>query len=1255
MALPLALTLPLRGSQLIEASAGTGKTYTIALLYTRLILGSLHSTVDSKGFDRPLQPRDILVVTFTDAAAQELRERIRQRLLEAANAFRVKPSNATEARQDPLLQLRDNVDAARWPACADRLADAAANMDEAAISTIHSWCKRMLKAHAFASGSLFDLELITDLAEYENEAIQDYWRTHFNTLTSIEATLVYRLFATPADLLNAVKPLLARPDAQRYYAAEMLEDIPIDEVLAQVAKRYAEAETSEAKVKQLWANDHANLHELWYNLRPKLNGKTYNGKTNDDTFAEWLAEVDAWANNPISATNLPKLVAQPLKLNKGGQIPDHPFFDALSHWLDLENDADAASQRVKAQLLAHAARWVRERLNNGLQAGAAIDFNGLLHQLDHALAGPGGERLGQILRQRFPVALIDEFQDTDPQQYRIFDRIYHLQANDPSTTIVLIGDPKQAIYGFRGADIHAYLQARTATTGRHYTLDTNFRATHALVAAVNQAFMHADTHNRGAFRFKQAEHNPIPFQPVCANGRREILALNGKPAPAMTAWLMPPAADKQVVNLTDYRSTMAAACASQIVTWLWQAQDSQAGFRGNAGLTPLKPADMAILVRDGKEAEAMQMALATRGINSVYLSQRDSVFATEQAQDMLFWLQACATPDNPALLRQALASATLALDWPTLMHFNTDELAWEAQVLRFRNYHASWQRHGVLAMLHQLLHDFGLPQRLLQQSNGERRLTNLLHLAEWAQHKSLHVDGEQALLRAFAEQIEQGNAEQVLRLESDAELVKIVTIHKSKGLQYPLVLLPFISGWKEWDGGKGHALYHNQAGHLCLEFAKKDKIPQAYHDADDERLSEDMRLLYVALTRAEYGLWLGLAPLVSGNSKSPQLHKGALGYLLAGDKHIATHELASTFRHMAGECPHIELAELPAEDSRLAPRQPGMRLGEARTPQHTNFARWHFASYSGLKFTEAATSQPSISKEQPAAASLHAFPRGSRAGQFLHDILEWIGTQGFAAMAAKPEARQAFVTRQCQTAGWGDWAGILDHWLAQLLTTPLAFSASPIQLADLQSYLCEMEFWFASRRVNTQRLDSLVSAHTLAGIPRPTLQNDLVNGLLTGYIDLAFADPAGRYYVLDWKSNYLGPDDTAYSTEALQSAMAEHRYDLQSSLYLLALHRHLRQRLPDYNYDRHIGGAVYCFLRGYLAPTQGLFVERPPKTLIDDLDKLFRAEESPEQTFSQNNALAQTPDSAWLDQVWGSSPEFPERPQQPPLDEIQHL
>lgn len=1222
MALPLALTLPLRGSQLIEASAGTGKTYTIALLYTRLILGPPHSTADPKAFDRPLQPRDILVVTFTDAAAQELRERIRQRLLEAANAFRVKPSNAPEARQDPLLQLRDNFDAALWPACAERLTDAAANMDEAAISTIHSWCKRMLKEHAFASGSLFDLELITDLADYENEAIQDYWRTHFNTLGSVEAAPVYRMFATPADLLNAIKPLLARPDAQLYYAAKTLEDIPIDVALARVAKRYTEAETSEAEVKQHWANDHANLHELWHNLRPTLNGTTYKGKAKDDTFAEWLAAVDAWASETSPSRNTPKLVTQPLQLNKGGQRPDHPFFDALSHWLDLKNDADAASQRLKPQLLAHAARWVRGRLNNRLQASAAIDFNGLLQQLDHALAGPGGERLGQILRQRFPVALIDEFQDTDPQQYRIFDRIYHLQANDPSTAIVLIGDPKQAIYGFRGADIHAYLQARTATTGRHHTLDTNFRATHALVAAVNQVFMHADTHNRGAFRFKQAEHNPIPFQPVDANGRREILALNGEPAPAMTAWLMPPAADKQVVNFTEYRSTMAAACASQIVTWLWQAQERQAGFRDAAGITPLKPADMAILVRDGNEAEIMQTALTARGINSVYLSQKESVFVSDEARDMLFWLQACATPDNPALLRQALTSATLALDWPTLMHINTDELAWEAQVLRFRNYHAIWQRQGILAMLHQLLHDFGLPQRLLQQSNGERRLTNLLHLAEWAQHNSLHVDGEQALLRAFAEQIEQGDAEQVLRLESDAELIKIVTIHKAKGLQYPLVLLPFISGWKEWDGSKGHALYHNQAGNLCLEFAKNDDLPQAYHDADEERLSEDMRLLYVALTRAEYGLWLGLAPLVSRNSKSPQLHKGALGYLLAGGEAIATHELATIFEQMTRGCPHITLAELPAEDSRLAPSQPGMSLGEARTPQHTSFARWHFVSYSGLKFTEAATSQLSLSQEQPTTASLHAFPRGSRAGQFLHDILEWIGNQGFAAMAAKPEARQAFVARQCQIAGWGDWAEILDHWLAQLLTTPLAFAASPIQLADLQYYLCEMEFWFASRRVNTQRLDSLVSAHTLAGIPRPALQNDMLNGLLTGYIDLAFADPAGRYYVLDWKSNYLGPADTAYSTEALQSAMAEHRYDLQSSLYLLALHRHLRQRLPDYNYDRHIGGAVYCFLRGYLAPTQGLFVERPPKTLIDDLDKLFRAEQSPEQTFSQNNALA---------------------------------
>ncbi|MBF3116453.1 exodeoxyribonuclease V subunit beta, partial [Pseudomonas aeruginosa] len=293
--------------------------------------------------------------------------------------------------------------------------------------------------------------------------------------------------------------------------------------------------------------------------------------------------------------------------------------------------------------------------------------------------------------------------------------------------------------------------------------------------------------------------------------------------------------------------------------------------------------DIAILVRGRAEAEAIRSALAARRLASVYLSDRDSVFDSQEAIDLLHWLRACADPGADTLLRVALATRSLHLDWATLERLNQDELFWERMVLRFRDYRRSWQAQGVLPMLRRLLADFELPARLLRHADGERSLTNLLHLAEWLQRAAVELDGEHALIRHLAEQVQSPGSEEILRLESDADLIKVVTIHKSKGLEYPLVLLPFICSWRELDGNSGApASFHEDgaAGRVIELARRKEQAARAYEQANDERLGEDMRLLYVALTRARHSVWLGIAPLVASNSKSPELHKGALGYLL---------------------------------------------------------------------------------------------------------------------------------------------------------------------------------------------------------------------------------------------------------------------------------------------------------------------------------------------------------------------------------------
>ncbi len=1263
---PLALDplrFPLWGSRLIEASAGTGKTYTIAALYLRLVLQ--HG--GEQAFGRPLAPPDILVVTFTDAATQELRDRIRHRLSEAAQLFAQDPegSGSEEATDPLLLALRADYPSSRWPACARVLHEAANWMDEAAVSTIHSWCYRMLREHAFDSGSLFQQSLITDQSELLTQVVQDYWRRQFYDLPATSLRSLLQVVATPQALQQAIQPMLSRQDADwRYEGAQLAPagQVDLPALLAQASEAAARHGALENAARQLWQQHRSELEALLIALVPGLNGVTYPKKDEPGVFEAWLAAMAAWSAGEPAPAKIRAFGQSGIKAKKGVVVPEHAAFAAIDAWLEaVAQDAQAATP-LKPLLLRHAMAHIQRALEGEKQRRGELGFDDLLQRLDAALHAPGGDALAQRIRSQFPVAMIDEFQDTDPLQYRIFERIYRIADNDPAQGLFMIGDPKQAIYAFRGADIYTYLRARAATQERHYSLGTNYRSTQAVVQAINHCFVHAEGHPRAAFRFREdAQHNPVPFVAVDANGRRDALFLQGETTPAMTLWTMEAGTQAQAdgadehgdaagagksartgVAESAYRQRMAQSAASQITAWLNAARAGQAGFGRSPDALgrPLRPADIAILVRGRAEAELVRDALKDRGLASVYLSDRDSVFQTGEAADMLRWLRAVDAPGDDGLLRVALATASMDWSWQELERLNHDEQHWEHLALRTRVLQQLWQKKGVLPMLRQWLLDFDLPARWLGQPGGERRLTNVLHLAEWLQRASTEVEGAQALIRRLAEQMDSPEGEEeILRLESDADLIKVVTIHKSKGLEYPLVLLPFISSWRDFDGkSRGYAQYHDAAsGDLVVELNNKHAEAVSAHN--DERLSEDMRLLYVALTRAQYALWLGVAPLAKGMSRAGSLEKSAVGYLLAGGQKLPDLALHAYLQEFASSCPQMAVQPIPEVSlQRYQPERPPA-VHPARRPRRQADEHWWIASFSalterlglalpsqGLWNEEAVTAAEPETAEQdqylepqealpeatapglPQPGSLHAFPKGPDAGNFLHGLLEWCAQEGFATVLSKPAALDGIIAYRCQVRGWGDWAAPLQGFVRQWLQTPLllqgAPSETPAALQSLGDYQVEMEFWLSINRASTGQLDTLVQQHVLPGQPRPALLPNQLHGMLKGYMDLVF-EHGGRYYVMDYKSNWLGADSTAYTPQAMAAAVLQHRYDLQYVLYTYALHRLLQQRLPGYDYERDVGGVQYWFLRGVGAEHQGLYQDKPPRALMDALDALF--------------------------------------------------
>lgn len=1223
-------SLPLGGRLLIEASAGTGKTFTLAALYVRLVLG--HG--DANGFGRPLMPDQILVVTYTRAATEELRERIRTRLREARDVL------LELATPDALLSelLAGYFDEHRM-ARAHLLENAVRMMDDAAIFTIHGFCQRMLKRHAFDSRSHFDVELTADGSALFDQALMDYWRRHYYSLSNQRQLTIHRLLPSLEALGTRVDKALKADVDNQLLADDGLVDIPasVDAALADYDKALEELGRLAQAVRQLWQ-----VLEITELLEQKLdNGAFKANQINSERLAERLALLGQWCESDerrlppalLGSNDVAWFGQQRLHsaTKKGFDAPQHAFFQRMD---ELAQAQQQLPDPVPG-LVAHAVATIGADIQSLKQQRSVLGFDDLLAALDDALRGPLGERLARTIRRELPVALIDEFQDTDARQFRIFEHIYPLPSGTPAdsgdqsadtSALLLIGDPKQAIYSFRNADLATYLYARDSVQGR-YTLARNFRSSTAMVTAVNRLFAHGD---------HPFMEEGLAFTPSDAPGRSERLCDADVPVAALTWWL-PEATDR--VGMADYLSQMSAATRADIQRLLEGGDSGQFGFKRDSGeVVPIKAADIAVLVRTGKEAMQVREALAQGGIKSVYLSQKESVFKTHEAFWLLQLLEAVANPRDERTLRAALSSSMLGDGLAMVERLTHDEHYWEAMVERFEGYHRQWRSLGVLAMLYRLMRDFSMAARLLEQPGGERRLTDFLHLAELAQRASQSLDGEQALLRwlhrGLDDRFDDGLEPESLvqRLESDESLVRVVTIHGSKGLEYPVVYLPFACSYQTSSPLQGaQVIKHPRHGRTLALAPTAEQLEWV----NESRLAEDVRLLYVALTRARYACRVGVAPLYKGKVKkdtaadATTLHESALGRVLFGAETISGTTLARTLAGLNEE------AILSVTAPPIPPSHPyqGIRADtHERTPRrftgHID-RHWWIASYSAL--TDLNHTMPALAEAEFADASLdlevateqtpipapplgaiNDFPRGPRAGTFLHGLLEAVDFDRVHEPAYAQELAQLVQARIERSSFDNDWTLPLNDWLLQLLQAPLN-EQGDCQLALLGQdgqghWQAELEFWLPVVATHAERLDALIR-HYERLAPQENykaLARHRLEGMLRGFIDLVF-EWQGKWYLIDWKSNHLGEQGEDYQQAGLLGAMVEHRYDVQYVLYVLALHRHLKVRLPDYDYERDMGGIYYLFLRGVdrRRPGQGIFSRRPPRELIDRLDDLL--------------------------------------------------
>jgi exodeoxyribonuclease V beta subunit len=1143
LAFELTGALPRGQTVVLEASAGTGKTFTIASLAARYV-------AEGTSLQR------ILLITFTRAATGELRERVRERLAQVARALdhMLRAGLAGEAlrgsspARDPLLQLLADGPAAQIETRRRRLESALADFDAATITTTHGFCQEALAGLGLAGDLEADTTFAEDLGDLTEEALRDLWVRRFH---------------------DCERPPITYAQAQRIARA-------------------------------------------------------------------------ALAN------------------------PDAPIVPA---------QGEPAAMRVRL------ARAVRQEVEARKRRRGLITYDDLLTRLHAALQGPDGELAAARLRARYEVVLIDEFQDTDPLQWEIVRRAF----GEAHRTLILIADPKQAIYAFRGADVYAYLEAAASASVKR-TLAVNWRSDEGLLRAYDALFGAATPRAEPAGGAGTQTETPagaatlgeegIVYRRVDAAPDHRAARLHGaRCAAALRIRLL--AREHVTQTRHGYASANAARehiardLAGEVAALLASGARIEKKARQDSVRRQLHPGDLAVLVQTHRHAEQVRRALGQAGIPAV-INGAASVFATDAARHWLALLEALERPADSGPARAAALTPFLA--WPASTLAGADEAALGELHARLREWAAVLRGQGVAALLETIARGERLTARLLSLPDGERALTDLRHIGQLLQAAA----GEEqlagaALIAWLRRRIHEADRDRALeersrRLESDARAVQVLTIHRSKGLEFPVVYVPFL--WEpshipeagKLEEAEPVCFHDRDAGYRrTLDVSLEGPDYRRHHERYVvEQRGEDLRLAYVALTRARHQAVLWWAG--SWNSRHSAL--GRLVFSRAHDGRVparGTHTPSDTearkrFEQIAALAPgqiSVEAAvSAPAVEWRAPLEAPAQLTlasfereldGRWRRTSFTDLARPAEPSVAGVR--AAVTSEPDQPAvvdeppEEPAATvpggslALAALPAGRRAGTLVHQVLS---ACDFAAADLDAELGGALAVASARrSVQIADVAAVVSG-LKAAIETPLCAPLEGLRLRDLAraDRLDELAFELPLAggehpvgALSLPAVADLLAAHVPAEDPAhgyaerlrdPALRRE-ARGYLTGSLDLVVrvhAAEGPRFALIDYKTNWLSPPDSDpqpshYAPAALREEMHRHHYLLQALLYTVALHRYLRWRLADYEPERHLAGVLYLFLRGMAGPRTplvdgarcGVFAWRAPIPLVRALSE----------------------------------------------------
>lgn len=1144
--------LPLNGKVLIESSAGTGKTFTIIMVCLRLILGINTKYI----YKKPLSIKKILILTYTHYGSLE----IKKKLYEKINILLISCIKK-KCLDNTLLKIFKKIN--NFKKSIKILLKTKTQINNTSIFTIHVFCKKILDMHTLEFKIPLKYKLLENKLILYKQSVINFWRKYFYKLDfNITKYILYKI-KTPDNLFKIIAPWL---DGQ--FPKFLNKPIKKESILLE---KFKEIINIINNIKIEWNNKKNEIISII--LSSKINKRIYNKRN----LSIWCNKITDWVNEINTTEFSPKSLKYFRKniIDKDKQIKyihKYKIFNLIENFFKKK-------KILYNYIISFALIKTRKIINKEKKYKNIICFDDLINIINKSIKNKNFKEISKEISKKYPVTIIDEFQDTDYSQFKIFDNIYKKKN---IFTLLLVGDPKQSIYDFRNADIFSYIKI-TSKIKKKIKLLTNWRSSYNTINGINKLFSKVN---------QPFILNDIKYIPSKYNTKNSNLSfiLHDKIQPAINIWYT----KKQENNSTNDKITIAKKCAYKICSWLNYSKINKATItnKNNVSL-PICKSDITILVNNSNEAKIICKVFEKNNLSTLYISKKNNIYSTKEAKDILTILKTIIHPEDINKLKNSLITNLIKVKMLEIKQIKINEKKHYKFIKIFKYYSEIWKKFGIISLFNIMLVNFNLVQKNNILNNNEQKIINILHIGELLHKVYYKIKDENNLVNYLEQKIlnnKKTNKNEQIRYNNLDNKIKVMTIHQAKGLEFPIVWIPFILGENKFNKN----IYHNRNNFKKTFTCKKNIL------MEEELLSERIRKFYVAITRSIYNCNV-VIKLTKLNKETDLKKKNELNhlinkktnnfkkYLMKFKKEFKNNEIiVNHFKTKKNiyldNKKQVKKLKKIYYLTRILNNIPKINSFSSIKKQKPNF----FNSYIKNKISKNNILTP------------HTFPKGKYYGKFLHKILENINFN--------KQINFNFIKYEIKNIELNEkWTPIIINWLKTILNKPLNNKNICLSNITENEYKKEITFHIKIKKYITKKLfNKIIQNYDCISAQAPLISFNKLSGILTGAIDMIFCWK-NKYYIIDYKSNWLGENKNSYSNKKIINIIINNRYDIQYQIYSLALHKYLKMKIKNYKFKKNFGGVFYLFIRGINNENKnGIFFKKINVKFINKLNKLFK-------------------------------------------------